>query len=239
MIDKFAKLSPNQKTVIVALVLVFLVFPAIMGYRSLQFRVVSSDPSPGGKTNVYGVAVVNYSRPITTDSAVIQTSPVFSFTTRIDDKKLVIIPKDNLQDKGAYTLTIENVCDKNKPSVCTNYSIHFTVDSSIAYSNLSKEQQNEVIRQTDAEFEDSPILSALPVREENFLIDQRTVETSRFVIIKPNIVASGMTEEEYTALYSKYYQEGRKYLKDRGYALESDKYKVVSQAEFNTLVAGE
>jgi hypothetical protein len=229
MIDQLTK---KQKLIILASLLFVAGAIALVGFMSSRFKVVSTDPSNNGKINTYNSVILTYDRDITADNARIVFQPEVFYKKRIDGNRLIITPSLPLENATNYTVTVERVCDKNATATCIDYKLAFLTDNTIPFEELSEEQRKEVVRETDAEFNESPILAILPVRETEFLIDAEPVGEFIYILITPNVLAKNLTEEEYNAAYAEYYQAGRKYLENKGYDLETSKYKVVSRNEY-------
>jgi hypothetical protein len=232
------QLTKQQKITIAAALGLILVVIAGSYIASQRFKVVSADPAQHGKTNVYSSVILFYNREVTTDNARITTTPSFTYKKAVDGKKLVLTPSTDLLNKTTYTVTVDNICEKEKTTSCVNYKLTFSVNNTIPLDRLSKEQQQQLVRPDDAQYKDSPILSILPVGETNFTISPRPAGTFTYVVITPSVSGKNLTEQEYNAAYAKYYEDGRQYLIRKGYALETSNYKVMSNQEFQDLTSG-
>jgi hypothetical protein len=233
------QLTLRQKLILAAIP-ILLMLTLILGILGAsRFKVLSSDPKPGSKINVYNVLVVNYNKNVATDHAQISSKPAFSYTVKANGSKLVISPTSPLQNKVTYTVQINNICEKGKASACARYTLIFTTDNTIPLSAQSSEQQQQVLAPVDAQYKTVPILSILPVAETDFYIDAKPSGSFTYVVITPNVDATTLSDTEYKALYDKFYQEGRAYLSAKKYSLETSNYKVVSDQEFSALTSGD
>lgn len=228
--------SLRQKIIFLVIPLLLVGLALFFDIKSAQFSVASSDPHQSDRIPTYGSIIVNYTDPINANKVRISPQPTFNYTVKTAGKQLTIIPQDKLLNTTVYTVRVDNVCATAHASSCVSYTLHFTADDSVPYSALSAAQQKQVTSQVDSQYHQSPILSILPVNQTDFLINAHPLDSMTYVVITPNLDPGTLTEDEFNTTYNQFLNEGKKYLTDKGYPLQSSTYKVVSDQEYAQVI---
>lgn len=181
--------------------------------------------------NLQNSIIFEWNRPIQKQIN-IKIEPSISYTTSVEGGKLTINPTTDLVNNTKYTVTVSNIKQENSDQFEEDFRLSFTA-AIIAFDKLSKEQQEEIIKDVDEQYKKYPILGILPTQHPDFAIESQYIKNELYIVITPAVLANGLTEEEYTTTYASYLQEGKDYLTDRGYKLED--YNVVSDQEFLAL----
>jgi hypothetical protein len=133
----------RMKQIIAAVIVLVVVYVVYTLFHSLQFHVVSTDPSTGSFAAVAPYMDINFNEPLKKDGISVSASSGIVTSSAVVGKTLRLTLNEPLQAGQQYTITIKSI-SSTKGSQITNKTFAFTAKD-ISFQKLSDAQQKATL----------------------------------------------------------------------------------------------
>lgn len=141
------------RLLVAGLVALVLILAGYKFYSSLQFHVVSTDPSLQNFASVATYVDFNFNQPLSSDGVSVSSSPSITTSHSVHGKTLKIGLTPPLVVGNSYTITISVSSTKDKRLV--NKPFTFTAQD-VDFNSLSKAQQQAILATQTPKKQNSP-----------------------------------------------------------------------------------
>jgi hypothetical protein len=208
------------KKIIVPLVLIAAVIVSLLIVRSMQFRLVSTDPSTSAVSNISPFIKINFSKTLDAKGVTITPDNMLIDSYSVDNKTITVNLKAMYIGK-TYTINLGQVRSQ-EGKVLSNLSVRFTAKD-ISFKELSKDQQQAILKRQDAapKASNDPIFQYVPYSTLSYTINAYVGATSQTnpsgVYLKADILISNAElSGDLQGTINQYEQAVRDYIQSKG-----------------------